>query len=82
MAMIVLLLLLLVMQLTIEKLTGSWLFTPDDTDNYWVRDTVDSYKAETYVEYGYWLTAGTDPDPVDLQVYSVVRGPDAHGTAI
>ena len=47
---------------TLRKLVGSWYFTPDDPDEFYVKDGM-TYEVETmYARYGHWLTQAANAE--------------------
>ena len=58
-----------------DTLTGSWFFTPDAGDEWYVRNAADTeYERETlYARFGHWLnvTSGDDEELTDINTYAV-----------
>ena len=53
-----------------ETLTGSWYFTPDEGDEWYVKLMADvDYTKETlYAEFGHWLTGAADDGSGNTEV--------------
>ena len=57
-----------------QTLTGSWYFTPDEGDEWYVRNAADTeYMAETlYARFGHWLAEnGADNTLTDINTYAM-----------
>ena len=69
------------------KLAGSWFFTPDEADDWYLvgttgDDGVAMYVAETlYAQFGYWLTEATvgDEPVIMINRYALVEGVTVNG---
>ena len=70
-----------------EMLTGSWYFTPDDGDEWYVGTTTDGvtlYAVETmYARFGHWLTVAGDPAVTTVNRFaSTGAGTDTNTTGL
>ena len=59
----------------VSTLTGSWYFTPDHGDEWYVGTTaagVTTYEAETlYAQFGHWLESDADTNVVSINTYAL-----------
>ena len=59
-----------------RDLTGSWFFTPDALDIYYLRKAGE-YEVEVYVEYGYWLDESGAENTSLVNTFSHVKGTES-----
>ena len=62
----------------VKKLTGSWYFTPEDGDKWYVGTTtagVTTYTAETlYAKFGHWLVDSNNDNNAEVMTYALTGG--------